>query len=653
MTEATSTEALLSTDKLATGVVDLIRRLVDGNGAAAADVRVCRLDRTDRNVGLVLDTGLGWTSDNEVLTGSIHPKSSLHCADYEAVAAFMKRDCNAAMIDPAVSASLAEALRRSPAEEFRNLKDGYKVRDLPTRYHYHESCTNCRGRGEHECRDFRCQFGQVTCSQCGGDGKRRCLSCAGGQVSVPTRVKNYHGEWEWQTIYQTCRECYGTTRTGYCSYPGCSNGKAPCPTCKGTQRVACSPCAATGWFTRHYWTWLTGSVERSWVFAADAPSGFKDSARALGITMVPGLQGDTLSSDVTSKAGSCRIRLECTLAHVHAEMGCKDETIVLDAVGRDARTPLMPVFLDRLLNGVYKAVTARKPSPHAVIRAVQSARLSRSILERIGRGEKATAADIVVHYHHAVSEALVEAVRKAIEKAYHALGRGSVRLTWLLAAPMLLAAAAASALYDKIGLLPVKSDYVPAIDWGLAALPVVLVWFAAGHLGRRGVRGVVGGTASRRPRQGVWPWLFAAMAFGLHGLVLQSPIDASVLALPYAPPPSSAKLAEADDAARHALLALPADARVGVASAAASIGVKLPDFHKEGLSPSTMPPLVPRPEVPGSQMRGMPAVWKMQSTRLLPGADRREPRHPSGEPIAGGLAGGSAGLPHGTHEGVA
>ena len=130
---------------------------------------------------------------------------------------------------------------------------------------------------------------------------------------------------------------------------------------------------------------------------------------------------------------------------------------------------------------LYVAVTSKKPKPRAVVHAAQSFRLSRDILERIGKGEKFDVKDIVARHKNAVSDGFVAVVLKAVDNAYHALGRGGVRSTWLSAAPLVFVAAAASALYEKAGLLPVDPKHAPVADWALAGVPVLLTWLLAVH----------------------------------------------------------------------------------------------------------------------------------------------------------------------------
>lgn len=599
-------------DPLAEGVVGLVRGLVDGNGASREDVQVERLERKDQRVALLLDIGIGWASASDTVRDRVSEQESRLCQDGDSVAAAMRADCGAAAADPATAAELAETLRKSPVAEFRSRQDGFKIRDLPYRYHHHEACAECGGHGEHACDNRFCLYGEVTCPRCSGDGRETCRSCSGGgTVMVQHQVRNHDGSYGQQYERRTCNACIGQGRVGCCLE--CHGQRTVlCLRCGGTQRVVCSPCGATGWFTYRRRAWLTGSVSRSWVLAKDAPAGFKEAVKAIGIADLPGTHAETAATAVTPNPGRCQVRLDCLVPHVRAEMRCRGVGIGIDAVGRTGKIPLMPTFLDDLLGELRLEVSRPAASAAAVVKAAQSTRLSRGVLEQVCGGGKFDPRQIVAQYCGAVSEALVRTLHQVVDRSYDDLGRSDVRRAWLLGAPAILGIAVASALYGNAGWLPLDAAW--AAGWGLTIAPVVAVWLVAGASGRRGVRGAVGGRAARRPRQGAWPWAALILALGLHAAVLGSPPGAGALGLPLAaaPPPGHGPG-----------IAAPARGTAPTASSAPP---------REGLLPSGLPRLAARPEPQESEMRGTPAVWRLESDLAQLGVYRGTPDGVPGSP---------------------
>ena len=252
----------------------------------------------------------------------------------------------------------------------------------------------------------------------------------------------------------------------------------------------------------------------------------------------------------------------------------------------------MPKFLDNLLSKIGDVCQEKKPSPHAVIKALQQARVGRSVLDIIGKGGKFSAESVTACYRGAVSDFFVEILYKAGDLSYDKLAATKVRTIWLYAMPLVIILAAAAALYDKDGWLP--PEYATFADWGLAVVALPVIWLAAGLAGKYDIQATVGRKAARLPRQGMWPWVTLSCVSLVHGFLLTTPYDAYRLQLPFSLKPT----VTADALFRFMPMLAPVSSNQSPTTFPGS---------------AVLPALQLRPVPPDSQIPGIPSAWKMQS----------------------------------------
>lgn len=522
---APETRPAVATDSLTTGVIGHIRGLVDGNGAAGADLSVQRAERNDCRIGLELTVSVGGRWERHAEPGRFSPSGSLGFADSDAVMAAVNRDCSAAINDPDTAAAVARMLSSDPIARLTSLEDGYRIRSLPGAYHYCDHCPTCRGHGDVPCDHMFCQFGKVRCSACDGTGERICGRCSGsGQVQTQVAVWN-NGSYVHQYGMTTCPDCGGRRRYGHCMAFGCMNGMVDCPRCGGLMRIGCDPCKRTGWFTYQYSTWLKGKVSRSWVLPRSLPESFTGPLKTMTISSLPGRHADVRATGTRTGPGWAAADYEATVPHVHAEMTCRTADITVDAIGKTGHIPAMPHFLDTLLFPVRDII--RQAAPRVALEAARTTRVTQAVLDAVGEAGRFDPGTVARRFDGAVAEWVVHGIHERLVAAYDGIGRSSVKRTWLLGAPLALAAALAVPFYDVPGRVLDRVAEAGLIGfWGqtswnlvdgmVSALPFLVLWRLAGRQGRKAAQAVVGGHAVRRPRQGGWPWAVAAIIATAH-----------------------------------------------------------------------------------------------------------------------------------------
>ena len=367
-------------DALVDKVVVAVRRLAEGNTPPGEQLTARTAERTDRAVTLLLDVELGWKGDGSSEASRGHPEGSTPCASEAEAHARLRETCQRTIADTATVAELASVLRANPVEEFRTRKGGAKVRDVPERFHWHERCSRCGGKGQHDCDNVRCSRGWITCVVCNGDGRGPCLTCQ-SSGSVWVNMPKSHGDVSFTRL--TCSVCSGSDRDIQCR-AGCSAGRVRCPTCHGNDCLPCSPCDGEGVFLRRSWAWITGAVRRHWETGRGEPAAFVEAFRTIPLADVPGGKGSVAKANVTSGAGSCGISLDCHVPHVHAVFACANASFAVDAVGEDGTIREMPRFLDQLVAATARTLTDPGSDPETVVAASRATRVTTDVLAAVG-----------------------------------------------------------------------------------------------------------------------------------------------------------------------------------------------------------------------------------------------------------------------------
>ena len=520
-------------------VLATISKLADGNCATAADVKVIRGDTGTRAVRLMMAVRIGWGSTQETVTGSVSVAGSMHCDGYKSASAHLVEVCGAACRVPGVSTGVADRIRKSPVAAFGEWPERHKVADLPHAAHYHENCGNCGGHGVVNCGNSACRNGKSGCPHCRETGHSSCHSCQGnGSFRVDGRS-------------QYCRMCNGSGRFGTC-IPCSGSGKVNCMTCGGRAEVRCNTCGGHRTFTHVHRTYLEGRISRVVDFDKDVHAGFRASCLALPAASLAKSVGVLRKAEAFSAPAEASAVLHCAVRHAHASLRVKDIGITVDAIGPGMTIPLMPAFLDDLIDvGGLTSPSDREAARDPAARLLEATKASatKGILRMVGSGNAIDAQAFSKTWKGAISSDFVALIEGRLRRAYTHAARSSVRKTWMAAAlpiagSMILANAYHLPLRTFIFLWPRAASVIPhaaligfILAQALVAVPVLTAaWVYAGNRARASLRSGVGGLAQRRPRQGIWPWvgLLVAVAAGWTAVTMH--LEAATLALPFAPP---------------------------------------------------------------------------------------------------------------------
>ncbi len=519
-------------------VVATISKLADGNRATASDVRLVGGVAATRPVRLGMTVKIGWSSTKETRYGRAAVQGSLQCDCLDSVNRHLGKACGAACRDLAVSAGVAERMRKAPVAAYADWKDGHKIADLPDPAHHYEKCGPCRGSGSMNC---TCGNGQIACNTCGRTGTARCNNCGG----VGT-TRDHRGD------AVRCGGCYGSGRHGNC-YTCAGSGWVNCNHCGGRAKIQHKACGGHGSFTHLYRAHLEGKIARTLAFEEGVPEGFRASCLALSTLSMADGNGILRRVEATSGPAEAVAYLHCEVRHVHASMLVKDIDVTVDAVGPRLAIPLMPTFIDDLLDfgglGHLTVVSekAARSNPAARLAEATQARVTTDILGLVGGGSAVDAEAVSTKWKGAISTGFVTKLEVRLRRAYAHAGRSSVRRAWLLAAVPVAALMALANAYHLplrafLAVWPGSAGYTGAAVVGFliaqaaVAIPILAVaWFVAGHRARASLRAGVGSLAKARPRQGVWPWAGLAVAVAAGWIATVMRVEAASIGLPYAP----------------------------------------------------------------------------------------------------------------------
>ena len=513
-------------------LVDSLAALVSGN--TKEEVELVSGVSSNYEVDLNLRLGIAWEATSEIFKGAPAIQGSVRLANHAQVEAFLDEACSADCRDPARSERMLAAIRTEPGTAFLEWPETWTIGSLPHSANFATRCTECSATGKVRCL-AGCRNGSNPCSSCKSTGVAICFICAG-----------HRGGWV-DGHFKNCTTCHGTGHHGRCGSCN-STGTITCIYCAGQGKVECSACAGTATRTTAYSTYVVGHLSRSVVFDPGLPDAFRRACEALSRSdLVEEGRIDRVDGSSVPAMAEATLRLQ--VPHVSVRARCGAVGIEVDAVGKSLRVPLMPEFLDVMLAEFAETIMRlSRRDPSACLKEAGTTRLGRDLLAAVARGEKTDPEATSRRWSSAVSPAFLSRVQDGFLTAYSRAARTTVRNSWLGATIWLVAAAILANVYRLPGALGLAARSLhPAALSGLGAAAAALAcelvvlspvlfgaWLLAGLRGRRALAAALGGTARRRPRQGLWPYaaLIVTVACGLA--TCWTGLDAALLGLPLA-----------------------------------------------------------------------------------------------------------------------
>ena len=577
---------------LVTALVARIRGIADGNGVRGSDVSPTDVEVIDRKVGVRMDVGLGWRWTSTPFKGSFDPgNGSIRVADAATAHREMKRKSDTAYLSKTESEALLADLKGAPLARLATTEAG--DRRVLSKFHCHEVCDNCAGRGRTPC---SCDNGKLPCTRHHPYTQNiTCWRCNGQQG---------YTAWNGNTSYfKRCEVCNGA---GTMRCPDCDVfGKVLCNSCSGSGSFACNPCGSTGNITQSFCSFLTIKPTSSWLFG-DAPDGFKETiSRSISTASMAETHATSWTlSEAASWEGGARIGIQCVVQHTKLTFNLPRK-LTFEAAGKQNVLREMPPFLqDLLISDI--AIAQGKEDPEGTIAGAKSSRVGTMVLESISSGKSLDAATISQRFGGAITPDSVTEWADGIEHAYHKSAESAVGRVWMWMGPLAVLGSAVAAYFGVqdtvldalLGPMPLYQSeenlnaWMPHLPFALA--PVGIAWFGARLYGIRAASVAIGHQASKGPRQTWRPALWGALACAMYATVVSygMPTPAPV------PPPSNT--------VQRVIPAAPTAPAAPAASAAPTV----PEVT--GVAPrATRPALVYRPPAEG-ELRGTPAVFRLQ-----------------------------------------
>lgn len=477
-----------------------LRKALDGNGAAAADlVTVSRSQQLQRIIVLAnVESTYSWRM--RTFAGGVRGNVRfVDRADLETVA---DRNFAEFAARPEHVEQVVSQLASSPAKGFAS-PETVELGAIPTSFASQRHCNACGGKGECNCSNWSCLYGKVSCHHC--SGKQWVYGYSGSD-----RVK--------------CNVCY--------------NGKINCPECLGLQRVGCGDCNRTGIFT----TLRSGSVQVNVAYQIETADGHdKDWTSALTKSGHAWLADAGLVAKSTVERGvACATvgwAVDVPILGQVFRVGEKE--FRARYVGRRERMWSMPRFLDHLVRPLAARIEAAQPAEAFKLagQAPVFAGVSRGVLHA-PRTDEAVAGD----FENAVSPGILAGVRAKLEAKRDGIARSTIHTVWKYAGVALtigsLIALASGQTRALLGaampdLQRSGMEGSAAVAGGmiLAAL-LAATWLLAGFAGRSAVRAILQTKAARLPDQGRAPIYACIAALAVYGA-------GAYLVSPSATPPST------------------------------------------------------------------------------------------------------------------
>lgn len=177
--------------------------------------------------------------------GVLHPdKGDFGTADWKWYQEEVGAQARSEMTRPETMDSLVHSVRN---QAYAAISAKTCIRTHPRRLFHTYTCNGCNGRGKVEC-DNCSGSGKLRCGSCLGSGRTSCTPCSGsGQITQHVTVRDYNGHARHETQRRPCTACSG----GRVSCSSCGgSGKKRCGNCDGSGELTCTGCSGHGYLTK-------------------------------------------------------------------------------------------------------------------------------------------------------------------------------------------------------------------------------------------------------------------------------------------------------------------------------------------------------------------------------------------------------------------
>jgi hypothetical protein len=454
-----------------------LRAAFEGNSLEGNDVRLEREQATYVPVDLRVDLHLSWESSWRTDCGYFNPAGSVYCSDNTDLNNKLRARLDAQIADVAEARSLESKWANDGIGLLKWDQPSFNIRPMEKKWHSHEECCTCYGRGKLRC---SCAY-----------GKQECRSCYGkGAVTYPSGIPG-------QKDYTTC-----------CS--GCGgSGKENCSHCGGTCWNNCRNCGAYGGFTTTKEAVISAKVSKAISSMGSDAAGFIKTLQALPIETLAE-QGSIQLTSSNASPGKVSLNYRLTCPHICHGYALGEGSFEVNAVGNDVLVPLMPPVLDDVIGSVAARITDDTASPADVLRA-DGCRVTREILSIVGMQSKFDTDKVAATFHNTVSIEMVSRIATAITTAYNGCGAPIIQRIWIKSAIFLniavIFAIAVGALKPLARSFktsdPLQTSHI--LVFVTIGLVLLSTWLMAGQAALKEVRSVAGPQLSRPPSQGWLP----------------------------------------------------------------------------------------------------------------------------------------------------
>jgi hypothetical protein len=373
-----------------------LRAAFEGNSLNQTDIRLDRQQAAHMAVDLRVVLGLSWESSWTRDCGYFHPADSVYCADETDLNNRLSKRLDAQVRDVAEAQSLERQYANGGAGLLVQDKPLFNVRAMENKWHCHEDCRPCRGRGNIRC---LCAYGKQNCSSCFGKTHTSYSS-----TGAPPYVFS-------------CGGCWGS-------------GQVNCYQCGGTCWINCRNCNSQGGFTTTKQASITAQVSKVVSGLGSDIDGFREAVETLPIETIVS-QGPVSLTSSRAEPGKVTLNYRVTIPYVCHGYAVGEGAFEVHALGQDMLVPLMPPVLDDVIGPVVARITDEKARPADVLKAAEGCRVTQEILSIVGTQAKVDTAAVARTFHNTVSVEMVSQIAKAIRTAYDLCGAPVITRIWI------------------------------------------------------------------------------------------------------------------------------------------------------------------------------------------------------------------------------